>query len=68
MVLQKYLLASLTTYIEQADHWNFDYVDDGKTGIFPVSYLSLINMIYNSYYTVLPKLTSQFEQFMTDKW
>ena len=58
MILQKYLLAAYTTFINNINSMNFDYIKSKVALPYDTLYLNFLGVLYNSYYVVLPQIVN----------
>lgn len=57
MIIQKYFLSALTTFLIEQKSWGFSYSNYENTALYSIAMTNFYSMILNVYYTILPKIT-----------
>lgn len=66
-MIQKYLLAAYTTFLNNINEQNFDYARSQVQIPFSSSYINFLTFLYNNYYTVLPITITSFRDYIVQR-
>lgn len=68
MIIQKYLLAAYTTFINNMNSVNFDHIKSQIVLPYNTFYLNFLGALYNTYYVVLPQIVNEFKNAPVIFW